>query len=155
LRLYIDTTAGSSPHRADLALRGKHRNYLITAIQHPLLGVVILVLCTQSRCDGALSHLDNADRAAREIADGILMKTSVESESIRGESVRAVLTKCGKAPKGVMSLRHHWQEYVMEAGELGLYVFLVCRVTTLLQHPTPRSATLSPPPLSVEPSWDC
>jgi hypothetical protein len=54
--------------------------------------------------------LDNADRATREIADGILMNDFVESESIRGESVRTLLTKYGKAPKGVMSLRHHWQE---------------------------------------------
>ena len=44
------------------------------------------------------------------------MNYFVESESIKGESLRTLLTKCGEAPKGVMSLRHHWQEYVMEAG---------------------------------------
>jgi aquaporin Z len=33
------------------------------------------------------------------------------------------------------SLREHWPEYLMEVGELGLYVFVACVVTTLLDHP--------------------
>jgi aquaporin Z len=33
------------------------------------------------------------------------------------------------------SLRHHWPEYLMEVGELGLYLFVACAVATLLQHP--------------------
>src|SRR5262245_29933380 len=33
------------------------------------------------------------------------------------------------------SLRLHWPEYLMEAGELGLYMFLACAFATLLQHP--------------------
>jgi aquaporin Z len=33
------------------------------------------------------------------------------------------------------SLRHHWPEYLMEAGELGFYMFAVCAYATLLQHP--------------------
>ena len=33
------------------------------------------------------------------------------------------------------SLRRHWPEYLMEVGELGLYVFAACVATTLLQHP--------------------
>jgi hypothetical protein len=33
------------------------------------------------------------------------------------------------------SLRHHWPEYLMEAGELALYMFCVCAFATLLQHP--------------------
>jgi aquaporin Z len=33
------------------------------------------------------------------------------------------------------SLRFHWPEYLMEAGELTLYMFLVCAFATLLQHP--------------------
>jgi aquaporin Z len=33
------------------------------------------------------------------------------------------------------SLRHHWPEYLMEAGESGLYLFSACAVATLLWHP--------------------
>src|SRR6202021_2445606 len=33
------------------------------------------------------------------------------------------------------SLRLHWPEYLMEAGEAGLYLFSACTVTTLLWHP--------------------
>ena len=33
------------------------------------------------------------------------------------------------------SLRHHWPEYLMEAGEAGFYLFSACAVATLLWHP--------------------
>jgi aquaporin Z len=33
------------------------------------------------------------------------------------------------------SLRFHWPEYLMEAGESGLYLFSACAVATLLWHP--------------------
>lgn len=33
------------------------------------------------------------------------------------------------------SLRHHWPEHLMEAGEAGLYLFSACAVATLLWHP--------------------
>jgi len=33
------------------------------------------------------------------------------------------------------NLRFHWPEYLMEAGELGLYMFSTCAIATLLQHP--------------------
>jgi aquaporin Z len=33
------------------------------------------------------------------------------------------------------SLRLHWPEYLMEAGEAGLYLFSACAVATLLWHP--------------------
>src|SRR5262252_4009781 len=33
------------------------------------------------------------------------------------------------------SLRVHWPEYLMEAGESGLYLFSACAVATLLWHP--------------------
>jgi aquaporin Z len=33
------------------------------------------------------------------------------------------------------SLRHHWPEYLMEAGESGVYLFAACAVATLLWHP--------------------
>jgi len=35
----------------------------------------------------------------------------------------------------IASLRLHWPEYLMEVGELGLYLFAACAMTTLLQHP--------------------
>ena len=33
------------------------------------------------------------------------------------------------------SLRLHWQEYLMEAGESGIYLFTACAVATALWHP--------------------
>jgi aquaporin Z len=33
------------------------------------------------------------------------------------------------------TLRSHWPEYLMEAGELALYMFFTCAFATLLQHP--------------------
>ena len=33
------------------------------------------------------------------------------------------------------SLRQHWPEYLMEAGEMSLFVFCICSFATLLQHP--------------------
>jgi aquaporin Z len=33
------------------------------------------------------------------------------------------------------SLRQHWPEYLMEAGESGIYLFSACMVATLLWHP--------------------
>ena len=33
------------------------------------------------------------------------------------------------------SLRLHWPEYLMEAGESGFYLFSACAVATLLWHP--------------------
>jgi aquaporin Z len=35
----------------------------------------------------------------------------------------------------IASLRRHWPEYLMELGELGLYLFVACVVAALLQHP--------------------
>jgi len=35
----------------------------------------------------------------------------------------------------IASLRHHWPEYLMEVGELGLYLLVACVVATLLEHP--------------------
>ena len=35
----------------------------------------------------------------------------------------------------IASLRHHWPEYLMEVGELGLYLFVACVAATLLRHP--------------------
>src|SRR5439155_27149241 len=37
--------------------------------------------------------------------------------------------------KSLSSIRLHWPEYLMEAGELALYMFFACAFATLLQHP--------------------
>jgi aquaporin Z len=39
-------------------------------------------------------------------------------------------------PTALASLRGHWPEYLMEAGEITLYMLLVCTFATLLFHPT-------------------
>jgi aquaporin Z len=83
------------------------------------------------------SQSDNAARATHEIADGILMNNFVESKIIRKESLRSATRESGATPlNAVASLLCHWPEYLMEAGELGLYMLLVCTFTTLLQYPT-------------------
>ena len=47
--------------------------------------------------------------------------------------------KADVANKGTLSaadsLRLHWPEYLMEAGEAGFYLFSACAVATLLWHP--------------------
>src|SRR5262249_19903863 len=37
--------------------------------------------------------------------------------------------------KAIESIRDHWPEYSMEAGELAIYMFSTCLFATLLQHP--------------------
>ena len=44
----------------------------------------------------------------------------------------------------VYSLALHWPEYLMEAAELGLYMFLTCAFATLLQHPASPVRQLIP-----------
>jgi hypothetical protein len=39
------------------------------------------------------------------------------------------------ALKATDSIQNHWPEYLMEAGELAVYMFATCLVATLLQHP--------------------
>ena len=60
------------------------------------------------------------------------MKEAVNSAGplsmLRAASVRDTL---GVAA----SLRLHWPEYLMEAGEMSLYMFCICSFATLLQHP--------------------
>jgi aquaporin Z len=35
----------------------------------------------------------------------------------------------------ITNLRRHWPEYLMEVGELGLYLCVACLIATLLEHP--------------------
>jgi aquaporin Z len=41
----------------------------------------------------------------------------------------------GSRSNGFQSLRLHWPEYLMEAGEVAVYLFFTCVFATLLQHP--------------------
>src|ERR1700747_986475 len=41
----------------------------------------------------------------------------------------------GRTGKSIDSVRLHWQEYLMEAGELSIYMFSVCAFATLSWHP--------------------
>ena len=38
-------------------------------------------------------------------------------------------------PTALSSLRLHWPEYLMETGEIAIYMFFACGFATLLQHP--------------------
>jgi aquaporin Z len=51
-------------------------------------------------------------------------------------STQADQTNAGsRALSALGTLGLHWPEYLMEAGELGLYMFFACAFATLLQHP--------------------
>jgi hypothetical protein len=52
-----------------------------------------------------------------------------------GEQRRRTALRRLDGLSAIASLRHHWPEYLMEAGELGCYLFVACAVATLLQHP--------------------
>src|SRR5215471_14213864 len=58
------------------------------------------------------------------------MKPLVESGSIRDGCLSR-----SWALSALRTLGLHWPEYLMEAGELGLYMFFACAFATLLQHP--------------------
>jgi aquaporin Z len=56
--------------------------------------------------------------------------------SITGAGFQQTNTPSGSgALNAFQTLVHHWPEYLMEAGELGLYMFFACAFATLLQHP--------------------
>src|SRR5215472_1803629 len=58
------------------------------------------------------------------------MKPLVESGSIKDRRFSP-----SWALSALRTLGLHWPEYLMEAGELGLYMFFACAFATLLQHP--------------------
>src|SRR6266852_2410166 len=58
-----------------------------------------------------------------------------EQNDRRGPGASANDVRRPDALHAIGSLRLHWPEYLMEAGELGLYMFLACAFATLLQHP--------------------
>lgn len=77
------------------------------------------------------------DNAEDKLADYGCKRLSglVENERLRNESESAASGR-PFVPLGAMeSLRFHWPEYLMETCELGVYMFFVCAVATLLGHP--------------------
>src|SRR5262249_10818066 len=57
-------------------------------------------------------------------------------KTTRKEQLRQLVTEFEDPPNALASLRNHWQEYLMEAGESALYMFFICTFATLLLHPT-------------------
>src|SRR5258705_425651 len=62
------------------------------------------------------------------------MTNSTKMSGATAESDRGTLHRRDSL-KALSSLRVHWPEYLMEAGELGLYMFFTCAFATLLRHP--------------------
>jgi aquaporin Z len=52
-----------------------------------------------------------------------------------GVQPRQAAPRCPGTLGACASLHLHWPEYLMEAGELALYMFFACAFSTLLQHP--------------------
>jgi len=64
------------------------------------------------------------------------MKPLVESGSIRDGGLQQIETFAqSRALSALRIFGLHWPEYLMEAGELGLYMLFACVLATLLQHP--------------------
>src|SRR6267143_448532 len=59
----------------------------------------------------------------------------IESGSIREAGLKQTDTFSRSRRFRVLGTFDHWQEYLMEAGEVGLYTFFACAFTALLQHP--------------------
>ena len=76
-----------------------------------------------------------AVRSTQKIWDGNLMNDFVESRTITKEQLRSLVPKAEGPLDAWASLRNHWPEYLMEAGEIALYMFLICAFATLLLHP--------------------
>jgi aquaporin Z len=64
-------------------------------------------------------------------------------DSVGEKPLRTALPRM-EAPDVAASLRLHWPEYLMEAAEMGLYLFLTCLFATLLQHPASPIRDLIP-----------
>jgi aquaporin Z len=52
-----------------------------------------------------------------------------------GAQYRSIALRRSDGLSAMAGLRLHWPEYLMEMGELGLYLFVACVATTSLQHP--------------------
>jgi len=76
--------------------------------------------------------------------NGIIHREIINGSTRR--SVRALRRREGLS--AVASLVFHWPEYLMEAAELGLYMFLTCAFTALLQHPASPVRHFIPNPIA-------
>jgi aquaporin Z len=65
------------------------------------------------------------------------VKEMTKSEVIGDASMqrRSASSSRRNAWKSIGSIRDHWPEYLMEAGEMTIYLFFTCAFATLLQHP--------------------
>src|SRR5262245_53881838 len=50
--------------------------------------------------------------------------------------VRSQNSQSGRSTRMLVALKSHWPEYLMEATELGLFMFSACAFTVLLYHPS-------------------
>lgn len=62
-------------------------------------------------------------------------RAGVETGRKSGMAYPPAALRRADGPSATASIHHHWPEYLMEVGELGLYLFVACVATTLLQHP--------------------
>jgi len=58
-----------------------------------------------------------------------------EAIGIVGAVPERTMQRRGDAGGTLVSLRLHWPEFLMEAGEIGSYMFFSCAFATLFQHP--------------------
>jgi aquaporin Z len=82
--------------------------------------------------------VDNGDifnEARRVVFHPSIIHSPVKSAKGVRPVARAVQGEAFTASRAFRSLLFHWPEYLMEAGELALYMFFVCAFATLLQHP--------------------
>jgi aquaporin Z len=95
--------------------------------------VILVLLPSGADVIEIASHSGMAARSAQKIWDGNLM--IVESRTITKEQLRSLVPEAEGPLDALASLRNHWPEYLMEAGEIALYMFLICAIATLLLHP--------------------
>jgi aquaporin Z len=71
------------------------------------------------------------------VPDGTCICAVAQNKAIGNEGHHLSAAPLANAPLNAFaSLRGHWPEYLMEAGEIASYMFLVCTFATLLLHPS-------------------
>jgi aquaporin Z len=83
-----------------------------------------------------LAKSTQSDPETIPVPEGKPIGEFAESKAIEVECLRPRTASC-EIPllNAFASLRSHWPEYLMEAGEIALYMFLICTFATLLLHP--------------------
>lgn len=69
----------------------------------------------------------------QQVASELANQRKNHEEVVASDGVRPLRPRDGLS--AVESLRFHWPEYLMELGELAMYMFVTCAFATLLQHP--------------------